>query len=115
MHVAESKLQAVVGPKIYGKSLVAHLDELRLLNAKFCVAHGVWLDDDDRKRLADAGASISHNPGSNLKLGSGIADMRAMLDARPERRHRHRRRRLVRQPQRLRGDAPRFLRLARQG
>ena len=79
MHVAESKLQAAVAPAIYGKSLVAHLDDLGLLNGKFCVAHGVWLDDDDRKRLADAGASISHNPGSNLKLGSGIADMRAML------------------------------------
>src|SRR5687767_14347135 len=81
MHVAESKVQAVVGPKIYGTSLVGHLAQLKLLNEKFCVAHGVWLDDDDRKRLADAGASISHNPGSNLKLGSGIADMRAMLAA----------------------------------
>ncbi|HWV88602.1 MAG TPA: amidohydrolase [Burkholderiales bacterium] len=79
MHVAESKMQAAVAPKIYGESLVAHLARLKLLNEKFCVAHGVWLDDDDRKRLADAGCSISHNPGSNLKLGSGIADMRAML------------------------------------
>jgi guanine deaminase len=79
MHVAESKLQAAVAPKIYGESLVAHLAKLKLLTPSFCVAHGVWLDDDDRKRLADAGASISHNPGSNLKLGSGIADMRAML------------------------------------
>jgi guanine deaminase len=80
MHVAESRMQEVVGKKVYGKSLVAHLHSLKILNEKFCVAHGVWLDDDDRKRLADAGASISHNPGSNLKLGSGIADMRAMLD-----------------------------------
>lgn len=79
MHVAESKLQAAVAPKIYGESLVAHLAKLKMLTPSFCVAHGVWLDDDDRKRLADAGASISHNPGSNLKLGSGIADMRAML------------------------------------
>ena len=80
MHVAESKMQAIVGRKTYGATLVSHLDSLGLLNEKFCVAHGVWLDDSDRKRLADAGASISHNPGSNLKLGSGIADMRAMLD-----------------------------------
>lgn len=79
MHVGESKMQAAVAPKIYGQSLVAHLSKLKLLNQKFCVAHGVWLDEDDRKRLADAGCSISHNPGSNLKLGSGIADMRAML------------------------------------
>lgn len=79
MHVAESKLQAVVAQRHYGKSLVAHLDDLGLLGPGFCVAHGVWLDDDDRKRLADRGASISHNPGSNMKLGSGLADTRAML------------------------------------
>jgi guanine deaminase len=80
MHVAESQLQAAVAKKLYGTTLVAHLAELGLLNERFCVAHGVWLDDDDRKRLADAGASVSHNPGSNLKLGSGIADMRGMLE-----------------------------------
>jgi 5-methylthioadenosine/S-adenosylhomocysteine deaminase len=79
MHVAESKLQAVVAKQRYGKSLVAHLDDLGLLQPGFCVAHGVWLDDDDRARLADRGASISHNPGSNMKLGSGLADARAML------------------------------------
>jgi 5-methylthioadenosine/S-adenosylhomocysteine deaminase len=81
MHVAESKLQAVVAKKVYGTTLVGHLDELELLSPRFCVAHGVWLDAEDRKRLADAGCSVSHNPGSNLKLGSGVADMRRMLDA----------------------------------
>lgn len=79
MHVAESKLQAVVAQRRYGKSLVAHLDDLGVLGPGFCVAHGVWLDDDDRARLAGRGASISHNPGSNMKLGSGLADARAML------------------------------------
>lgn len=81
MHVGESKPQAIVAGQRYGKTLVAHLDSLGLLTPGFCVAHGVWLDDDDRARLADRGASIAHNPGSNLKLGSGIADMRRMLDA----------------------------------
>jgi 5-methylthioadenosine/S-adenosylhomocysteine deaminase len=80
MHVAESKVQALVAQRTYGKSLVAHLDGLGLLGPQFCVAHGVWLDDDDRARLADRGASISHNPGSNMKLGSGLADSRAMLE-----------------------------------
>jgi guanine deaminase len=81
MHVGESKPQAVVAQMRYGRTLVAHLDSLGMLAPGFCVAHGVWLDDDDRARLADRGASIAHNPGSNLKLGSGIADMRRMLDA----------------------------------
>ena len=81
MHVGESKPQAIVAGLRYGKTLVGHLDSLGMLTPGFCVAHGVWLDADDRARLADRGASISHNPGSNLKLGSGIADMRRMLDA----------------------------------
>jgi 5-methylthioadenosine/S-adenosylhomocysteine deaminase len=80
MHVAESKLQAGVAKKLYGTTLVAHLQELGLLNPRFCVAHGVWLEEDDRRRLAGAGASVSHNPGSNLKLGSGVADLRRMLE-----------------------------------
>jgi guanine deaminase len=80
MHVGESKMQAIVAQKKYGKTLVAHLDALGLLGPGFCAAHGVWLDDEDRARLADHGASVSHNPGSNMKLGSGMADARRMLD-----------------------------------
>jgi len=80
MHVGETKMQAVVAKQKYGKTMVGHLDALGLLGPGFCVAHGVWLDDEDRARLADRGASISHNPGSNMKLGSGMADARRMLD-----------------------------------
>ncbi|MBV8491941.1 MAG: amidohydrolase family protein, partial [Alphaproteobacteria bacterium] len=80
-HVAESKVQALAGIKLYGKTLTAHLDELGALGPQFTVAHGVWLDDDDMKRLGDRGASIAHNPGSNMRLGAGLADARAMLDA----------------------------------
>src|SRR5258705_9096516 len=80
MHVGESKLQAIVAQKLYGTTLVGHLAALGMLSPRFCVAHGVWLEEDDRKRLADAGCSVSHNPGSNLKLGSGVADMRRMLE-----------------------------------
>src|SRR2546423_723080 len=81
-HVAESKVQAIAGMRLYGKTLTAHLDELGVLGPQFTVAHGVWLDNDDMARLGDHGASIAHNPGSNMRLGAGLADARAMLDAR---------------------------------
>jgi len=32
----------------------------------------VWLDDDDMRRLGAAGASVSHNPGSNAMLAAGM-------------------------------------------
>ena len=81
-HVAESKVQAIVGLQRYGKTLTAHLDDLGALGPHFTVAHGVWLDEDDMKRLGDHGSSVAHNPGSNLRLGNGLADMRAMLERR---------------------------------
>ncbi|HEV8680838.1 MAG TPA: amidohydrolase family protein [Stellaceae bacterium] len=79
-HVAESKVQAVTGIRIYGRTQTAHLDRLGVIGPHFTVAHGVWLDDDDMARLGDHGASVAHNPGSNMRLGSGLADARAMLD-----------------------------------
>jgi 5-methylthioadenosine/S-adenosylhomocysteine deaminase len=80
MHVAESKVQAVVGMRRYGTTLVAHLHKLGLLAPNFTAAHAIWLDDDDIGRLADAGASVAHNPGSNFKLGSGLAATRKLRD-----------------------------------
>ena len=80
-HVAELKVQVVAGYKRYGTSLAAHMDGLGLVNEKFTVAHGVWLDDEDMKRLGGRGASVAHNPGSNMRLGNGLADARGMLNA----------------------------------
>jgi guanine deaminase len=79
-HVAESKVQAVAALQRWGKSLTAHFEDLGMLGPNFTVAHGVWLDDDDLHRLAAHGASVSHNPGSNMRLGAGIADARRMLE-----------------------------------
>ena len=80
-HVGESKVQAVVGRERYGKTLVAHLDALGLLGPDFTAAHAVWLDDDDFRRMADRGASIAHNPGSNMRLGNGMFPLRRAIDA----------------------------------
>jgi guanine deaminase len=81
-HVAESKVQAVSGIKRYGKTLIAHMDALGLLGPNFTAAHAVWLDDDEMRRIGDRGGSIAHNPGSNLRLGNGLADARRMLERR---------------------------------
>lgn len=80
MHVAESKVQALVGPRKFDTTLVGHLHKLGLIGPNFTAAHAIWIDDDDMGRLADAGASVAHNPGSNMKLGSGIGAARKMLD-----------------------------------
>lgn len=80
-HVSESKVQVIAGYKLYGSTLTSYLDSLGMVGPNFTVAHGVWLDGDDMKLLGDKGGSVSHNPGSNMVLGNGLADMRGMLDA----------------------------------
>lgn len=79
-HLAESKVQVIAARHRWGKTAVARLAELGMLGPGFVGAHAVWLTEDDIGRLADAGAAISHNPASNLRLGSGIAAVREMLD-----------------------------------
>jgi guanine deaminase len=80
-HLAESRTQAAIGQKRYGRSLVAHLEALGVLSDRLSVAHAIWMDDDDIKRLGASGVKVAHNPASNLRLGSGVAPVRAMLRA----------------------------------
>ena len=42
-------------------------------------AHGVWLTEGDMDILAACGATVSHNPCSNLKLGSGVARVSTLM------------------------------------
>jgi guanine deaminase len=80
-HLAESKVQAVAGVRRYGRSLTAHIEQLGLLGPRFVAAHGVWLDADDMRRLGAHGATVAHNPASNMRLGNGVADAMGMLAA----------------------------------
>ena len=79
-HLAESAAQAAVAQQRYGTSLSAHLGKLGVLGERFSAAHAIWIDRDDMQRIADAGGAVAHNPLSNLRLGSGLAAVRAMLD-----------------------------------
>lgn len=79
-HVGESKVQALVGIRRYGMTLLGHMDALGLVGPGFTVAHGIWLDEDDLRRLRDAGGALAHNPGSNMKLGNGMFALRRALD-----------------------------------
>jgi cytosine/adenosine deaminase-related metal-dependent hydrolase len=79
MHVAESRLQAVVAQTTYGRSAIRHLADLGILRKNFTAAHSVWIDEHDLDLLAEHGCSVAHIPASNFRLGSGIAHVRPML------------------------------------
>jgi cytosine/adenosine deaminase-related metal-dependent hydrolase len=80
-HVNESLYEKLYGPLFYGKSTLAHLKDLGVLSARFSIAHGVWLSEEEVAILAETGAAISHNPSSNLRLRAGIAPLNAIISA----------------------------------
>jgi 5-methylthioadenosine/S-adenosylhomocysteine deaminase len=81
MHLAESPVQRAGAQRRYGTTLTAHLGRLGLLGPTFSGAHAIWIDDAEIELLAKHGATLAHNPGSNLRLGNGIADMRRAITA----------------------------------
>lgn len=80
-HLLETKAQQLLAQEKYGCSAVAHLQQLEFFGPRTSLAHCVWLDDSDIKILADTGATVVHNPLSNLRLGSGIAPILKYLQA----------------------------------
>ena len=81
IHLAETKPQAVMGQRIYGTSLLRHLDEIGVLDARLSLAHSIWIEPGDIELFAKRGATPVHNPASNLRIGSGLAPVREYLSA----------------------------------
>jgi guanine deaminase len=80
-HLAESPTQRAAALRRYGMTMTAHLDKLGLLGPGFSGAHAIWIDDSEMALIARHGGTLAHNPGSNLRLGNGIADMRRAISA----------------------------------
>jgi len=82
-HVAESRDELRWVGELFpqARSYLAVYDDAGLLHGRSVLAHGIWLDADDRARLAATGAHVAHCPTSNLFLGSGLYAWRAALEA----------------------------------
>jgi cytosine/adenosine deaminase-related metal-dependent hydrolase len=80
-HASESQDEiAIVRQLSGGMSNVEYLAAVHLASPRLCAAHCVWVDEPEQQRLREHDVKVMHCPGSNLKLGSGIApvvDMRA--------------------------------------
>lgn len=79
-HVQETRMQVVTGQLWYGSTMVEYLDRIGFMKPKTAFIHGCWLNPREIEILARTGVSVQHNPGSNLKVGSGLAPIRALLD-----------------------------------
>jgi len=78
-HVGEAKYQAASSFQIFGRSMTRTMESVGILGPWFSAAHAVWLDDADMRLLAERGAQVAHNPGANMRLGSGIGAARDYL------------------------------------
>ena len=81
VHAEESPAQRELSLAQWGCSGVQRLDKFGLLSPKTIVAHSVQVSDEDIQILAQRGASVVHNPISNMKLQNGIAPMGKMVKA----------------------------------
>nr|WP_225937562.1 5'-deoxyadenosine deaminase [Myxococcus sp. RHSTA-1-4] len=64
-----------------GQDNVAYFHTVGLCGPHVTLAHCVWLSEEERHQLRESRTVVCHCPGSNLKLGSGIAEIRELLDA----------------------------------
>jgi 5-methylthioadenosine/S-adenosylhomocysteine deaminase len=81
IHCLQTPVQKAFGLRIYGKSLVGHLDDLGLVKDNLVLGHAVYLNQDDIELLAAKGASVTHHPSCNLATRNGIAPVYAMVKA----------------------------------
>ncbi|WP_299476855.1 amidohydrolase family protein [uncultured Roseibium sp.] len=80
-HMLETRLQRVLGTeKFGGRSLVRYTNDIGHLSERMLIIHAIWVDAEDLDLIAASGASVAHNPNSNLRLGSGIMPFRALRD-----------------------------------
>ncbi len=81
-HLAESEAEVAWVRELYpwSRSYLDVYDHYGLLRQPAVYAHCIWLDPEDRRRMADCGTAIAFSPTSNLFLGSGLLNLREALD-----------------------------------
>lgn len=81
MHVAEMKKERDDSEKANGMSPVQYLDKIGVLGPELVAAHCIFVDEADRKLLAERQVGCVHNPSSNMMIASGVAPVPEMREA----------------------------------
>ena len=81
IHVAEMKKEWEDSEKTNGMSPVQYLDKIGVLGPDIVAAHCIFVDEADRKLLAQRGVGCVHNPSSNMMIASGVSPVPEMRAA----------------------------------
>lgn len=79
LHVAETRGEVEESMKQTGRTPVAYLHELGVLDRDTVCVHGVWVNEADHEILAATGSRVVVCPESHMKLASGMAPLPEML------------------------------------
>jgi len=80
-HASESQAEVEVVRRLSGGlSNLEYLAATGLATPQLCAAHCVWVTDAEQAMMADRDVKVMHCPGSNLKLGSGLAPIVEMRE-----------------------------------
>lgn len=77
-HASESRDEVAEVRRRTGLSNVEYFSHLGLATSRLCLAHCVWAEPSEQQMMATADVKVMHCPGSNLKLGSGVAPITEM-------------------------------------
>lgn len=80
-HLAENISDIEYSKKTFNKTPAQYVEDLEWVGHDVWHAHCVKLDEEGMKLFARTGTGVAHCPCSNMRLGSGIAPVRHMLDA----------------------------------
>ena len=78
-HASEQRDEVDLVRRAVGHSNIEYLGLVGLLTPRLNVAHCVWAEPGEQRMLAETDSKVTHCPGSNLKLGSGLAPVPEML------------------------------------
>jgi cytosine/adenosine deaminase-related metal-dependent hydrolase len=79
-HVSEQEEELQVVRAELGRGDLEYFAEIGLTGPWLVLAHCVWLEPDGIDEVARSGTHVTHCPASNLKLSSGLAPVRTLLD-----------------------------------
>jgi 5-methylthioadenosine/S-adenosylhomocysteine deaminase len=80
-HASENKTECALVEQETGMRNIAYLKSVGISGKHVALAHCVHVESDELRLLSSAGTNAVHCPSSNLKLGSGIAPVKEMLEA----------------------------------
>jgi len=78
-HASENRDEIALVEAERGMRNVVYLDHIGLARPNLILAHSIWLDEEEKRIIRERGVKVTHCPGSNLKLASGIAEVPDLL------------------------------------